>query len=114
MHYNVSVRDSNNLLGALAQLVARNVRNVEVRGSNPLCSTKHNKRIADGYPFVFLVKSRVDLKGTARQGKKASGGWLFSSPGWRQDCPSLAGNPLCSTKHNKRIADLNGSYQLTM
>ena len=26
-------------LGALAQLVARNVRNVEVRGSNPLCST---------------------------------------------------------------------------
>ena len=81
---------------------------------NPLCSTKHNKRIADGYPFVFLVKSRGDLKGTARQGKKASGGWLFSSPGWRQDCPSLAGNPLYSTKHNKRIADLNGSYQLTM
>ena len=39
MHYNVSVRDSNNLLGALAQLVARNVRNVEVRGSTPLCST---------------------------------------------------------------------------
>ena len=28
------------MLGALAQLVARNVRNVEVRGSNPLCSTK--------------------------------------------------------------------------
>ena len=83
-------------------MVARNVRNVEVRGSNPLCSTKHNKRIADGYPFVFLVKSRGDLKGTARQGKKASSGWLFSSPGWRQDCPSLAGNPLCSTKHNKR------------
>lgn len=26
--------------GALAQLVARNVRNVEVRGSNPLCSTR--------------------------------------------------------------------------
>ena len=25
--------------GALAQLVARNVRIVEVRGSNPLCST---------------------------------------------------------------------------
>ena len=90
------------MLGALAQLVARNVRNVEVRGSNPLCSTKHNKRIADGYPFVFLVKSRGDLKGTARQGKKASSGWLFSSPGWRQDCPNLAGNPLCSTKHNKR------------
>ena len=67
-----------------------------------LCSTKHNKRIADGYPFVFLVKSRGDLKGTARQGKKASSGWLFSSPGWRQDCPNLAGNPLCSTKHNKR------------
>ena len=83
-------------------MVARNVRNVEVRGSNPLCSTKHNKRIADGYPFVFLVKSRGDLKGTARQGKKASSGWLFSSPGWRQDCPNLAGNPLCSTKHNKR------------
>ncbi len=28
------------VLGALAQLVARNVRNVEVRGSNPLCSTR--------------------------------------------------------------------------
>ena len=79
-------------------MVARNVRNVEVRGSNPLCSTKH-KRIADGYPFVFLVKSRGVLKGTARQGKKASGGWLFSSPGWRRDCPSLAGNPLCSTTY---------------
>ena len=26
-------------LGALAQLVARNVRNVEVTGSNPVCST---------------------------------------------------------------------------
>ena len=39
MHYNVSVRDSNNLLGALAQLVVRNVRNVEVRGSTPLIST---------------------------------------------------------------------------
>ena len=28
-----------NVRGALAQLVARNVRIVEVRGSNPLCST---------------------------------------------------------------------------
>ena len=27
-------------LGVLAQLVERNVRNVEVRGSTPLCSTK--------------------------------------------------------------------------
>ena len=36
MHYNVSVRDSNNLLGALAQLVARYIRIVEVRGSTPL------------------------------------------------------------------------------
>ena len=31
--------------GALAQLVARNVRIVEVRGSNPLCSTKKGTRI---------------------------------------------------------------------
>ena len=29
--------------GALAQLVARNVRIVEVRGSNPLCSTTQNR-----------------------------------------------------------------------
>ena len=28
--------------GALAQLVARNVRIVEVRGSNPLCSTTYH------------------------------------------------------------------------
>ena len=31
--------DGKSEYGALAQLVARNVRNVEVRGSNPLCST---------------------------------------------------------------------------
>ena len=31
--------------GALAQLVARNVRNVEVRGSNPLCSTKNLRNL---------------------------------------------------------------------
>ena len=30
-------------LGALAQLVARNVRNVEVGGSNPPCSTKQTE-----------------------------------------------------------------------
>ena len=29
--------------GALAQLVARYIRIVEVSGSNPLCSTKHEK-----------------------------------------------------------------------
>ena len=54
MHYNVSVRDSNNLLGALAQLVARNVRNVEVRGSNPLCSTKNLRNLR-----FFLLLSHV-------------------------------------------------------
>ena len=30
-------------IGALAQLVARNVRNVEVTGSNPVCSTRYKK-----------------------------------------------------------------------
>ena len=30
------------VFGALAQLVARNVRIVEVRGSNPLCSIRRN------------------------------------------------------------------------
>lgn len=66
MHYNVSVRDSNNLLGALAQLVARNVRNVEVRGSTPLCSTKKSlleplsKSKALGEDFFIYFSSPVD------------------------------------------------------
>ena len=34
-----SAQNSPGIFGALAQLVARNVRNVEVRGSTPLCST---------------------------------------------------------------------------
>ena len=33
-----SVQNLAKIFGALAQLVARNVRIVEVRGSNPLCS----------------------------------------------------------------------------
>ena len=37
--------------GALAQLVARNVRNVEVRGSNPLCSTKNLRNLR----FFFIL-----------------------------------------------------------
>ena len=38
--------------GALAQLVARNVRNVEVRGSNPLCSTKNLRNLRF---FLFIL-----------------------------------------------------------
>ena len=46
---------SSTLKGVLAQLVERNVRNVEVRGSNPLCSTKgmgclRGPREGDSYP----------------------------------------------------------------
>ena len=44
-------------LGALAQLVARNVRNVEVRGSNPLCSTKAES------DELLLLDHRVRSKG---------------------------------------------------
>ena len=47
--------------GALAQLVARNVRNVEVRGSNPLCSTKNlrNLRFFLLFSYVYIVEIRV-------------------------------------------------------
>ena len=40
--------------GALAQLVARNVRIVEVRGSNPLRSTITKPPRIGGFRFVFL------------------------------------------------------------
>ena len=46
--------------GALAQLVARNVRNVEVRGSNPLCSTKKQPPIR---VVVFCCRSMGDSNG---------------------------------------------------
>ena len=42
--------------GALAQLVARNVRIVEVRGSNPLCSTNYHS--SEWYFFVSSGDSK--------------------------------------------------------
>ena len=43
--------------GVLAQLVERQVRNLEVRGSNPLCSTITNKSelLPFGLGFGFVV-----------------------------------------------------------
>ena len=38
-----SAQNSSGIFGALAQLVARYIRIVEVSGSNPLCSTKPKK-----------------------------------------------------------------------
>ena len=40
-------------IGALAQLVARNVRNVEVTGSNPVCSTKGKPRVRKNSGLFF-------------------------------------------------------------
>ena len=42
--------------GALAQLVARNVRNVEVRGSNPLCSTTNKNTATWRCFYLYLMK----------------------------------------------------------
>ncbi len=54
--YNNTVRKSKTAYGALAQLVARNVRIVEVRGSNPLCSiTKSFSKEKD-----FCIMCRVN------------------------------------------------------
>ena len=46
--------------GALAQLVARNVRIVEVRGSNPLCSTKRIQiRTRKWFGFVAVCSPYI-------------------------------------------------------
>ena len=45
--------------GALAQLVARNVRNVEVRGSTPLCSTKTHRYELFWFKNVFGLKKEL-------------------------------------------------------
>ena len=64
MHYNVSVRDSNNLLGALAQLVARNVRNVEVGVRLPYAPPKQDnpnlRPIGHGFGFIVLMEEIED------------------------------------------------------
>ena len=44
-------------IGALAQLVARNVRNVEVTGSNPVCSTTKDADIDTMSASFRLIKS---------------------------------------------------------
>ena len=40
--------------GALAQLVARYIRIVEVSGSNPLCSTKNRPKTSGFRTFLYL------------------------------------------------------------
>ena len=51
--------------GALAQLVARNVRNVEVRGSNPLCSTKNLRNLRFFLLISYVCIAKIgDANGT--------------------------------------------------
>ena len=51
--------------GALAQMVARNVRIVEVRGSNPLCSTRNRKSLDfQGFFLCFQNESHKNPTGT--------------------------------------------------
>ena len=47
--------------GALAQMVARNVRIVEVRGSNPLCSTRNRKSLDFQGFFFFYYEPQNNL-----------------------------------------------------
>ena len=44
--------------GVLAQLVERQVRNLEVRGSNPLCSTKNGVRFCGLRFFAQWKRSK--------------------------------------------------------
>lgn len=44
--------------GALAQLVARDIRIVEARGSNPLCSRKENPDSERSSDFVHFILIR--------------------------------------------------------
>ena len=46
--------------GALAQLVARDIRIVEVRGSTPLCST-NNPDTLNGCPDLFMRARSVRI-----------------------------------------------------
>ena len=60
----VNVRSAQNLakiFGALAQLVARYIRIVEVSGSNPLCSTtvRPKTQFSDGYFIPFIQNSPI-------------------------------------------------------
>ena len=54
--------DATSVAGVLAQLVERNVRNVEVRGSTPLCSTKidvHRASFLYSNPQTFHFKIKI-------------------------------------------------------
>ena len=69
--------DGKSKYGALAQLVARNVRNVEVRGSNPLCSTRRPENFFSG---LFLSNSALRV----RQKKFQAGvGFAAETVGYR-------------------------------
>lgn len=47
--------------GVLAQLGARNIRNVEATGSNPVYSTKRKRRKTEGFPVKSMVVRRFRL-----------------------------------------------------
>ena len=66
-----SVQNSPGIFGALAQLVARYIRIVEVSGSNPLCSTtvRPKTQFSDGYFIPFIQNSPIEgLKSRKKEG----------------------------------------------
>ena len=76
--------------------------NQGVQGSSPWGCTKQNPIQMDG-----VLLCRKTHSGARRErpewsgGKKPSGEWFFSSPGWRRHCPSDAGSPWGCTKQNR-------------
>ena len=72
-------KTSGNPYGALAQLVARDIRIVEVRGSTPLCSTTRDIRIVE-------VRGSTPLCSTRREALKSLDfrAFLFS-PGYGEN-----------------------------
>ena len=82
-------------LGALAQLVARNVRNVEVRGSNPLCSTTKKtacRRWAVFFVTKPMIKNPKNLRGQILSKDSHAQAGMSTA-----NCESRVQNPLCST-----------------
>jgi len=61
------------------------------------------KGAPEGVPFAFQQEERVGFEGCglAQTGKKPSGEWFFSTPGWRRRWPSAAGNPTVSAKYKR-------------
>ena len=60
-----SAQNSSGIFGALAQLVARYIRIVEVTGSNPVCSTITHRYEPEiliiGTAFVLTIKQPVSV-----------------------------------------------------